>query len=294
MRRMVPLLLGGLAAGAAILPLAAVAADRDIGVSAIVVNKVQAALGGADRTLSVGDRVFQNERIETGQDGRTQIMFLDETTITVGPNSSVVLDTFVYDPDRSRHSVVIEATHGVLRFVSGRGDSRAFQIRTPVATVGVRGTVLDILVARDGATTVMVVEGAADLRAIGSGRIEALDRVGLASTVSNRQSAPTPPAPPSDAVRNRLRVLAPTGRQLATVGDMPLPSGVDTKGGIVIDGTLPAEVIRDRLRQPNPTAGIVPTTPPGTGVQPGPVLPGGQLPTGPVTVAPGTPIKTIN
>ena len=275
MHRMVPMLLGGLLAGGILAPAAALAADRDIGVSAIVVNKVQAAIGSRDRTLRVGDRVFQNERIDTGPDGRSQILFLDETTITVGPNSSVVLDTFVYDPDRGRHSVVIEATQGVLRFVSGSGNSRAFEIRTPVATVGVRGTILDILVARDGATTVMVVEGAADLRSLGSGRIEALDRIGLASTVASRQSAPTPPAPPSDAVRSRLRVLAPSGdRQLATVDGLTMPSTADTRGGIVIDSTLPAEVIRDRLRSPVGAIG-------GSGGRPGgDILPGTGLPGG--------------
>ncbi|MGE0716940.1 MAG: FecR domain-containing protein [Alphaproteobacteria bacterium] len=227
------------------------AAERDIGVSAIVVNQVRVTEGTNDRTLRVGDRVFQNQRIETGPDARTQIIFLDETTITVGPNSAVVLDTFVYDPDRQRHSVVIEAAHGLLRFVSGSGDSRAFEIRTPVATVGVRGTILDILVERDGATSVVVVEGAADVRALGSGRLEALDRVGLASTVATRLATPTPPAPPSDALRNRLRALSPSGgRQLATVGDVSLPSVANARNGVVIDNTLPAEVIRDMLRSP--------------------------------------------
>lgn len=271
MRRLVPVLLGGLISAA----MSALAADRDIGVSAIVVNDVQAARAGQDRRLHVGDRVFQNERIDTGADGRTQIIFRDETTITVGPNSSVLLDTFVYDPDR--HSVIVEATHGVLRFVSGSGNSRAFQIRTPVATVGVRGTILDILVAPDGATTVLVVEGAADLRSLGSGRLEALNRVGFASTVANRQAAPTMPAPPTEAVRNRLRVLSPTGgRQFATAADVPLPASIDTRPGIVIDGTLPAEVLRDRLRPPTDSVGGGISGPPAGGVVEPPQSPGGS------------------
>ncbi|BBK38437.1 hypothetical protein STAQ_35150 [Allostella sp. ATCC 35155] len=274
MRALLAILMGGLIAAAAAVPVA-VAADRDIGVSAIVVSRVDALGGSRDRQLRVGDRVFQNERIQTAADGRAQILFLDETSITVGPNSAVVLDTFVYDPDRGRHSVLIEATQGVLRFVSGSGDSRSFQIRTPVATVGVRGTVLDILVAPDGATTVLVVEGAADLRAIGSGRVEALDRIGFASTVATRQSAPTPPAPPSEAVRNRLKVLAPAARQLATVGDIALPSVADTRAPI--DSTLPAEVIRDRLRQPSAVSSGVRTPGggrPSDGVLNPPVAPG--------------------
>ena len=279
MRRLVSMLLGGLLWAPAFALPAAAEGGRDIGVSAIVVNKVQAATAGRDRQLRVGDRVFQNERIDTGADGRTQILFLDETTITVGPNSSVVLDTFVFDPDKGLHSVVIQATQGVLRFVSGSGNSRAFEIRTPVATVGVRGTVLDILVAPDGATTVLVVEGAADLRALGSGRLEALNRIGFASTVATRQSAPTPPAPPTADVRNRLRVLAPGGgRQLAATGDMPLPSSIDTKSGIIIDSTLPAEVLRDRLRPPTDSVGGFNPGRPSDGIL-GPGRPGSPPPT---------------
>ena len=160
--------------------------------------------------------------------------------------------------------------------------------------MGVRGTVLDILVGGDGATTVVVVEGAADLKAIGSGRVEALDRVGFASTVATRQSAPTPPAPPSDAVRNRLRVLAPAaGRQLATVGDVTLPSVADTKP--VIDSTLPAEVIRDRLRQPNAVSsggGIVGGRP-SDGVLGTPGSPGGAGSRPPTVVDPTRPITVV-
>ncbi|MCC7274036.1 MAG: FecR domain-containing protein [Alphaproteobacteria bacterium] len=284
MRRLALMLLLGAAAA----PTAASAADRDIGVSAIVVNQVHVATGTDVRVLRVGDRVFQNERIETGPDARAQLIFLDETTITVGPNSAVVLDTFVYDPDRQRHSVVIDATRGVLRFVSGSGDSRAFEIRTPVATVGVRGTILDILVGRDGATTVMVVEGAGELRALGSGRAEQIDRIGYASTVATRQSIPTPAAPPSAAVRNQLRALSPTaGRQLANVGDVSVPSIVDHKSGTIIDGTLPAEVIRDQLRSPSAASGLVPGRPADDILAP-PRQPGVSLPSTPPKVVTGS------
>ncbi|MGE0723301.1 MAG: FecR domain-containing protein [Alphaproteobacteria bacterium] len=241
MRRL-PILLAVALAGAP------AAAQVDIGVSAIVVNQVRATMADRDRVLRVGDRVFQNERIETAAGARTQIIFRDETTITVGPNSSVVLDTFVYDPARGNHRVVIDTARGVLRFVTGSGSRDAYEVRTPVATVGVRGTILDILVGRGGETTVLVVEGAADIRSLGSGRLEAINRAGLASTVASAGTAPTTPAPPSAEVRRQLQVLSPAvDRQSAGIID-GLPVLPETKNGVIIDSTLPAEVIRDRLQ----------------------------------------------
>ena len=74
---------------------------------------------------------------------------------TVGPNSSVVLDSFLYDPAAPSGTLVIGAAEGVFRFVSGNMPSESYEIRTPEVTVGVRGTVIDF-VARGGATAVVL------------------------------------------------------------------------------------------------------------------------------------------
>ena len=268
-------------------------ARPDIGVSAIVVNQVRATVGSDDRQLRVGDRVFQNERIDTGANARAQIIFRDETTITVGPNSSVVLDTFVYDPARNSHRVVIDAARGVLRFVTGSGNRDAYEIRTPVATVGVRGTILDILVGRAGETTVLVVEGAADIRSLGSGRLEAINRAGLASTVSTAGAAPTAAAPPTAEVRRQLQVLTPAvERQSAGIGDIGLPALPDNKAGIIIDSTLPAEVVRDRLRTGDSVGGSPGR--PGDGILTPPRNPGQPAPSVPAIVTPNPgPIRPL-
>ena len=63
----------------------------------------------------------------------------------MGPRSEIRLDRFVYDPSRSVGDVAVSLTSGALRFISGQQDPSSYQVRTPVATIGVRGTIVDFL-----------------------------------------------------------------------------------------------------------------------------------------------------
>ncbi|MBL8674666.1 MAG: FecR domain-containing protein [Rhodospirillales bacterium] len=149
----------------------------DIGVASTVVNKVEGSVGG--RTLRLGDKVHVDERISTGPASRSQLLFRDETVLTVGEASNVTLDRFVYDPARGAPSVTLSMTRGALRFVSGNLPSQAYVIRTPAGAIGVRGTIFDLVVEEDGTTMLHLVEGAVDFRprAAGAGATR-LDRRG--------------------------------------------------------------------------------------------------------------------
>src|ERR1051326_8803967 len=74
----------------------ATAQQGKIGVAAAVQNQVF----GNSQPLSTGSSVFANERIRTGDASTAQLQFVDETNLAVGPKSEVVLDRFVYDPNR--------------------------------------------------------------------------------------------------------------------------------------------------------------------------------------------------
>jgi hypothetical protein len=78
------------------------------------------------------------------------LQFVDQSKLSVGPNSQVRLDKFVYDPNRKAGSVVIQAGKGAYRFATGVQDSKNYEIKTPYATLGVRGTVLEIVVENSG------------------------------------------------------------------------------------------------------------------------------------------------
>src|SRR5262249_9427411 len=81
----------------------------------------------------------------TGPASLADLKFIDQTTLNVGPISEITLDQFIYDPAGSSGSVVIQATRGAFRFVTGTQDKRAYRIITPYGSLGVRGTILEIV-----------------------------------------------------------------------------------------------------------------------------------------------------
>jgi hypothetical protein len=140
--------LAAICAGAALSGSPAVAlnaADGHIGAAVAVRNQVTGSQGGQDRALAVGNPVFQNERISTGVSGVAQLMFTDQTTLSVGPRSQVTLDRYVFDPNNSAGNVVVSLATGAMRFITGSQDPHNYQVHTPVASIGVRGTIVDML-----------------------------------------------------------------------------------------------------------------------------------------------------
>ena len=207
------------------------AAQENIGVTAAVVNLVHGTLAEQERTLVIGDRLFHNEAIETEVESSTQLLFLDETTMSIGPESRLVLDTFVFDPDPNVSKVVMSATVGVFRFVSGSLASASYEIRTPVAVIGVRGTIFDLFVeAVTGATTVILRAGALAISNL-EGVTVNIDTPGLASTVAAPDAAPTPPASPPPHVTRRIVAAHPgvpaLEAQRQRLFDSPLPPITD-------------------------------------------------------------------
>jgi hypothetical protein len=134
-----------------------------IGVAAATQNHVDGIMGAQTTPLKVGSPVYQNEHVRTAPASSAQLLFQDQTSLSVGPSSEVTLDTFVYDPATNSGSAVLTATRGALRFVSGTQQPHNYQIRTPVATIGVRGTVVDAVVT-DRSTSIILGECCADIQ----------------------------------------------------------------------------------------------------------------------------------
>src|SRR5262245_10680687 len=75
------------------------AAAQEVGAAAAVNPQSQGTPpGGETRVLKIGARVVHNEQIQTTETGTVQILFLDKTTINVGPNSRLVIDSFCTTP----------------------------------------------------------------------------------------------------------------------------------------------------------------------------------------------------
>jgi hypothetical protein len=140
------------------------AADAKIGVAAAIKNDVL----GRSGALAVGSSVFANERIRTGDAAAAQLMFADKTVLNMGPKAELMLDKYVYNPNRGTGQVVVNAVQGSLRFVTGAQNPTNYAIKTPVATLGIRGTVVDLQISPletfigvlEGTLTVRMMDGA--------------------------------------------------------------------------------------------------------------------------------------
>ena len=114
------------------------AQDPTIGNATATKNKVEGVVGSKTEPIAKGTNLYTNEVVRTGDASVADLKFLDDSTMNVGPISEVKLDKFVYDPGGSG-SVVINATKGAFRFVTGKQDQKSYQIKTPYGTLGIRG-----------------------------------------------------------------------------------------------------------------------------------------------------------
>jgi hypothetical protein len=120
-------------------------ADR-IGVVAAVRGSVE-----IERSAKVGELVhsgapvYLGDAVSTDEKGQLQILLLDETIFTIGPNSRLVIDEFVYDPNTDEGQVNVTIAKGVFRFITGKIAKKKpenMNVKLPVGTIGVRGTMI--------------------------------------------------------------------------------------------------------------------------------------------------------
>jgi len=115
--------------------------------------------GAATRALALGTDVVQDETVESSATGRGQLLFLDQTTLSLAPNTTIVLDRFVFDPSQGTGEIGLRLSEGALRFIGGTitRDTDAI-IETPTSTIGIRGSSALILHI-DGQTIAIFIAG---------------------------------------------------------------------------------------------------------------------------------------
>jgi len=117
----------------------AAAAAETVGTVTKVENKAQ--IGGA--TAVVGTPVHMNDDVRTGAKARLEVTFRDRTLLTLGENARVVIDRYVYKPNQGTGEMVVKATQGAMRFVTGKigqMPDHNVTVVTPQAALAVRGT----------------------------------------------------------------------------------------------------------------------------------------------------------
>ena len=129
----------------AALPVAAAAAPINIGAVGAVSGKVTAKPTGAaaSHALASGAEIFHKDAVTTGPKSRLQVLLKDQTVFTMGPDSRIILDEFIYDPFTDAGKVTAQVTKGVFRFVTGKVAGKrpeGMTIKLPSGTIGIRGT----------------------------------------------------------------------------------------------------------------------------------------------------------
>lgn len=127
-------------------------AQSEVGVVAGVRGSVEVQSAGVARAPAGGEDMFLGDRVRTQAQSGMQIMLLDESVFTIGESNDLVIDRFVYDPNQSTGAIAVQATQGFFRFVSGGIGALSPQnveLSTPSATIGVRGTSIDVIVGAD-------------------------------------------------------------------------------------------------------------------------------------------------
>ena len=166
------------------------------------VNSVSGAFEEMERMLRQGDRVYHTELIKTGKNSLATLLLDDNTQVSLGADTAVQLDQFIYNPDSTQGAVTLNSARGIFRFLTGLLPSKSYKIKTPVATIGVRGTVFDVWNRKDGSTVILLRHGKVVVNNLqGSGPPVLLDRPMLVTTVDSAESQPTPATPVSGSVK---------------------------------------------------------------------------------------------
>lgn len=123
---------------------------------------------GETRNLQVGDPVYINDTLSTSARGLAKIRLLDGTIFQLGPSSRLSLDAYSFTPDQPGGTFESSIFLGLFRFISGQisddNQGRHTVINTPTATIGIRGSELDIQVEQDGTTTIIHASGLIDIQ----------------------------------------------------------------------------------------------------------------------------------
>lgn len=139
---------------------AAPAQAQTVGVTAAVRGDVRIANPAPHRAV-LKERVALGNDVTTGAASAAQLLLLDQTSLSIGANARLRIDRFVYDPARRASSVSGSVARGAFRFMSSRAlhaNPGQSSLRTPTASIGIRGTIVEGVV---GADAVRIVRGEA-------------------------------------------------------------------------------------------------------------------------------------
>jgi hypothetical protein len=108
-----------------------------------VSGQAEIVRNGARVAARIGDPLYEKDTIDTGGDGSIGITFIDNTVMSSGPNSEIVLEDYQFNSSDFKGSMLTDMNRGTVSMISGdiaRSSPGAMKVKTPTAVLGVRGT----------------------------------------------------------------------------------------------------------------------------------------------------------
>jgi hypothetical protein len=158
-------LIATLVAGAVLFAINGASASAEPVAGNTVAVRPMATVSNPEGTLvlNVGMDITEGDRIKTDKKGEVQLVFSDETKLVVGPNSSLVIEAYLLRSKSRVNNFTVRALGGSFRMITGKSTKKAYKIKTPTATIGVRGTRFDFTVRRNGETGLLLFDGEAEI-----------------------------------------------------------------------------------------------------------------------------------
>ncbi len=161
--------------------------------------------GGATAPLAVGARIIHKERIHTTPSGTVQLAFLDRSTLSIAPNTSITINEFIYDPNSGKGHMLASLTEGALRYVGGAlSHAGEASIATPDAAIGIRGGTVTIFINRTG---LHVIDQFGIITVRNAAGTTVLSRPGFEVTIVNWNTPPGQPERVTSAEIDHLLAL---------------------------------------------------------------------------------------
>ena len=150
-------------------PVSGVIAATDAPIQISYVNEAGESIG---RIAGVGEPIYLNDEISTPDGASLQVLLRDQTVFSIGPNSTLIFDEFVFDPTALEDiALTASVTKGTFKFISGKVSKLkpgAMKLKLPNATASIRGTSVVGRVSDTGASDLVLLSGAVQLEAAGS------------------------------------------------------------------------------------------------------------------------------
>ena len=127
-----------------------------IGIIAVGIGKISNQL---NESLTTGSKLYFGDSIITEAASSAQVLLMDQTTLTIGESSELVIDEFVYDPQTKIGKIISSVKIGTVKIITGeisKTNPDNLEIKTPTGSIGARGTEFAVVTESDTKSTVVL------------------------------------------------------------------------------------------------------------------------------------------